>query len=124
MSKIRRFSFIIYILTIPVAALACGRQQGQNSCQGEAADSTTCSSSSEPSPVANSRAPVPQDLAPLPGTGPVFAYISDHGYLVSWTAATDDRTAGWTADYLADEGWPEGCAMGCPEGWSVGWLDG
>ena len=99
MSKIRRFSIIIYILTIPVAALACGRQQGQNSCQGEAADSTTCSSSSEPSPVANSRAPVPQDLAPLPGTGPVFAYISDHGYLVSWTAATDDRTAAENLEY-------------------------
>lgn len=99
MSKMRPFSFIVYILTIQVAALACGQQQGQSSCKGEAADSSACSSSSEPSATINSRAPVPQDLAPLPGAGPVFADISDHGYLVSWTAATDDRTAAEKLEY-------------------------
>ncbi len=99
MSKIRAFSFIIHILTIQVAILACGRQQGQNSCQGEAADSTACSSSSEPSTAIHSIGPVPQDLAPMPGTGPVFADISDHGYLVSWTAATDDKTAAEKLEY-------------------------
>lgn len=84
-----------------IFASSCGKTTSDDPCannQTGLADSA-CSTNTTGSTGAGSGAPLPQDLAPIPGSGPTFSSITPNSLVVSWTAATDVVTAAADIEY-------------------------